>query len=120
MNMKHILSAAVVIAGLSGAVAMAESSAPATAPAAATTPDKEQKREENFAEHKAKALERLEKRAAAVQEKKTCVQAATTPDALKACFPNRGKWQHGEGKKHKGEGKPDEGAAAAPEAPAKN
>lgn len=49
----------------------------------------------NFDEKKSKILERIHQREA-------CVNAATTPEALKACMPNRGEhrgeWKKGEGK----------------------
>lgn len=42
---------------------------------------------EKFEQRKSRILERLGKRAAAIQKKQTCVQAATNPESLKACFP---------------------------------
>ncbi len=51
------------------------------------------KPEMSFEQRKAKVLERMSARQAEMQKKMQdrlgCVQASTTPDALKACFPNR-------------------------------
>ena len=44
---------------------------------------------EKFAERKAEILKRMDERAAKIQERKACVTAATTPEALKACRPER-------------------------------
>jgi len=44
--------------------------------------------EERFEERKARILDRLSKRAAEIQGKQSCVQAAANPEALKACFPH--------------------------------
>lgn len=94
MNTKQILTAMAVIITLSATAAVAQTAAPAapssaapTATATATAPAKGEK----FDARKAKVLQRLEKRAAEVQQKQACVQAATTKEALQACFPNRGK-----------------------------
>lgn len=96
---KTALLAAAVAVLMSAPAAHAENAAPA-APAGA---EKEAIKPEDFAARKAKVLEHMAKREAEGQKRKACVEAATTPEALKACFPNRGHW----GKKGpRGEGFP--------------
>jgi hypothetical protein len=78
--------------------AMAEdASAPATpATPAAASGGNADKPKMTFEEHKAKVLDRIGKGIAKMQEKQSCVQAATTPEALKTCLPRmgEGKWRH--------------------------
>jgi hypothetical protein len=85
------------ILSIAAPAAHAEDAPAADAPAAAAMAPadngKAGKSEENFAERKAKVLERIGKREA-------CVEAATTPEAMKACFPNRGKWKQHKEKSH--------------------
>ena len=101
MNTKQLLMTAALIATMSTA-AMAQGTAPAAkmAPSAATTADQDHKakKEQKFEERKTKILQRLGERADKIQKKQACVQAATTPDALKACFPKMGERgeKHGE------------------------
>jgi hypothetical protein len=77
----------------------------------------------NFDERKAKILARI-------HEKEACVNAATTPEALKACMPHRGEhrgqWGKGEGKgggfgggrlNNKGDGNNSDGAGNSENAP---
>lgn len=52
-------------------------------------------KEPSFADIKAKALDRIAKRLEEVQKRQACVQAANDKEALKACFPNRGKFGGG-------------------------
>jgi hypothetical protein len=88
--MKKLLLIALL---LTSTPALAENAPPAGGPPAARNsagPSPEQ-REQRFAEHKTKALERIGQHIAEMQKKQQCVQAADKPDALKACFPNRGK-----------------------------
>ena len=55
---------------------------------------------ENFAERKAQILKRMEEHSAKLQKAQACVNAAATPETLKACRPEGGR---GKGK-HKGHG----------------
>jgi hypothetical protein len=49
-----------------------------------------QHRAEEFQKHKTEILERISKHLAEVQQRQTCVQAASDFQALKACMPERG------------------------------
>jgi hypothetical protein len=49
----------------------------------------------NFADVKARALERISKHLEEAQKRQTCIQAANDKEAFKACFPNRGKFGGG-------------------------
>jgi len=65
---------------------------PAFAEDAAVPPmEKGEKRQEHremkFDERKAKILEHMSARIAEMQKRQSCVQAAATPEALKACMP---------------------------------
>lgn len=44
---------------------------------------------EKFAERKSEILKKMDERIAKIQARKSCVSAATTPEALKACRPER-------------------------------
>jgi hypothetical protein len=82
MNIKYFLmTAAIVVATSSVAVAMPEGK-PMTGGNG---------KEMTFEERKAKTLEHMSKRMDAMQKKQACVQAASTQEAMKACFPNMGK-----------------------------
>jgi hypothetical protein len=83
MNTKQLLMTMAVAAALSAPAAMADS----------TTAGQNGKaqHEQKFGERKAKILQRLEKRAAEIQQKQSCVQAATDHKSLKSCLPNMGK-----------------------------
>ena len=70
-----------------------------TAPAPSTTPATgvpSAQHEEKFEERKARILDHISKHLAEIQKRQACVQAATTPKALKACLPER-KHEHGDG-----------------------
>jgi len=87
---------------LTSAPVMAQDAPPTGAPAAqGASSERHEQREQKFAEHKARALERIGHHIAEMQKKQQCVQAADKPEALKACFPNRGKGrgfgEHGDG-----------------------
>jgi hypothetical protein len=75
-------------AAFAGAPSTPATSAPAANPAAGQNAP-------NFADVKAKALERLSKHLEEVQKRQACVQAANDKEAFKACFPNRGKFGGG-------------------------
>lgn len=47
--------------------------------------------QERFAEHKAMAVKRISGRIAEMEKKKACVEGASSPEAMGACFPNKGK-----------------------------
>lgn len=86
------------------APAMAEGNSSAAQPA--NKGEKAAKQKMSFEEHKAKALQRISTHIAKAQERQACVQAASNPESLKACFPNMGKRAEGKsGKWHKEGGK---------------
>lgn len=102
MSIKKLLMTLAIVAATSS-MAMAEE----TAPAAAANADKKVQQEQKFEARKAEALKRMDNRSAEMQKKKACVEAAKDHEAMKACFPNRGK--HG---KFHGKGEKSEGAEA--------
>lgn len=67
----------------------------------------DQQRQEKFNEMKTKILQKIQDRETKIAQMKSCVQSATTPDALRACMPKRegrggeggreGGWKHGDG-----------------------
>lgn len=114
MKTKFALMALALMA-VTATAAIAEDAAP-TAPAAekaekaaAKKAEHQKMREENFGERKTKILGHLSERAADIQKKQACVQAAATPDALKGCFPKRAERHHG---RRGGEGGPEGGPEA--------
>lgn len=92
---------------LSSSVAFAEQpAAPAGGPGAGG-PDPAAM-QQNFQERKAQMSAKMSERIAEMQKRKACVDGAANPEALKACFPNRGKFgKHGggDGKWGDGEGR---------------
>jgi hypothetical protein len=127
MITKQMLIAMTVAAVMSASAAMAQTAAPAApasspaaAPAAPNDAAKEKQHEEKFEDRKAKALEKLAKRAAAIQEKQACVQAATDKDSLQKCFPKRGErgehhgWRREHGDEGHEGGAPASGATSSP------
>src|SRR5437762_703359 len=87
--MKKLLLAALLLTSTS---ALAQTTTAGGAPAVQAGPaDNHEKREEKFAEHKAKILERINQHLAEVQKHQACVQAANNREARAACFPTRGK-----------------------------
>ena len=105
MNNKKTLIAVTLAVVMSATAALAQTATPAapaltaTAPAASTTGqnDKKARHEEKFDAVKARKLEHLQKHAAEIQQKQSCVQAASDFKSLKECFPNKG-WGKHEGK----------------------
>ncbi len=79
---------------LTSTAAFAGTTAPQTtsAPTANSAPGQNAP---SFADIKAKALDRIGKHLDEVQKRQACVQAANDKEALKACFPNRGKFGGG-------------------------
>jgi hypothetical protein len=82
MNVKYFLmTAAIVVATSSMAMAMDEGK-----------PMMDGKGQElTFEQKKAKTLQLMSGRIAAMQKKHACVEAAATKEAMQACFPNKGK-----------------------------
>ena len=87
MNMKQFLMTTALVAVMSTAALANTTTAPAG------KDDKGQQTQQKFDERKAKVLKKMGEHLAKMQEKQACVQTATTPDAMKACFPNRGEWK---------------------------
>jgi len=93
MNTKQLLMTVALVTAIS-TIAMAEETPPAAA-------EGQKHKTAQFEERKAKAQQRLSARAAEMQKKQACVQAADNPDALKSCFPNKGKrGEHGKSGKN--------------------
>lgn len=85
MTVQKILAALAVSALMTGAAAVAHAeSAPAAAPAVEKGAPEGDKGG-NFDERKAKLLDNLKK-------KVSCVEAAKDKEALKGCFPHRGRF----------------------------
>ena len=59
--------------------------------------------QQKFQEKKAQVSAKISERIAEMQKRKACVDGASTPETLKACFPDRGKF----GKRRGGEHRPD-------------
>lgn len=97
MQSKKVFTAAALAVLMSSSLAFAEEAAAPAAnadkPAAtAPAPGGAEKKAENFADRKTKILEHMTKREEEFKKRQACVQAATSGEALKACFPNRGHW----------------------------
>lgn len=88
--MKNLLFIALLFASTAAFAADSSVATPPATPPGKSAGDNSERPKMSFEEKKAKVLERLNKREA-------CVNAATTPEALKACMPHRGK--------HRGEGR---------------
>ncbi|MCE9508723.1 MAG: hypothetical protein K8R48_10500 [Alphaproteobacteria bacterium] len=82
MNIKYFLMTAAIVVATSSAAMAADAGKPMMGGKG---------KEMTFEERKAKTLEHMGKRIAAMQKKQACVQAAATQEAMKACFPNMGK-----------------------------
>ncbi|TAL34523.1 MAG: hypothetical protein EPN97_08375 [Alphaproteobacteria bacterium] len=99
--MKNLLFIALLFAS-TAAFADNSVATPSVSPPGQSAGSAPPQKAERFEEMKAKALERIQQHLAKLQEKQACVQAATTPEALKICLPkmgeHRGKWGNGEGK----------------------
>lgn len=53
-----------------------------------------------FAEHKTKVLAEVDQRIAKMQEHRTCINSATTPDAMKACHEKMREFHEGQRMEH--------------------
>jgi TolA-binding protein len=106
MRVKNLLYAVAFMACLSTPV-HAEDPPPAgnapTSPAQEDQSGRQQLREQRFSDRKTEKLKMLgdriseeQARIAEMERKQNCVQAAATPEALEACFPNAGKYGQGE------------------------
>jgi len=85
--MKRVLIAAAFAAsGL--ALAQSNQPAPPSGQGPHNGPQGQQWGEQRFEEVKAKHLERIAKRIAELQQVQSCVQAATSPEALHSCRPH--------------------------------
>lgn len=61
--------------------------------------------QQKFQEKKAQVSAKISERIAEMQKRKACVDGASTPETLKACFPDRGKFGKRRGGDHEmGEG----------------
>ncbi len=86
---KYLLMGVMALALAVPGAAMAETAPPPAPPPGG--PQKPAMAPENFEARKAKVLERLGKRIAALQKSQSCAQAATDAKALRACKPERAK-----------------------------
>lgn len=85
------------------APALAEDAAPVLAPVDKPALTSKEEKGPRFSERKAATVKMLgdriseaQARIAEMEKKLDCVQAAGTPEALQACFPNAGKYGSGE------------------------
>jgi hypothetical protein len=61
-----------------------------------------EKKEENFAKHKAEKMARMDKRMAATQEHKACVASATDKEAMKKCHEKMKEFREENREEHMG------------------
>ena len=80
--MKKLLFMAALLTSTAAMAQTRPPAAPGAAPNAA--------REQHFAERKAEVLKRIGDHIAELQKRQACVQAASVPGSIKACFPNGG------------------------------
>lgn len=93
---KLLLTALMSLSVFAGsAAAMAQTATPATPPSAAAGGHAGANSGQNFATRKNEILQHISQHMTELQQRQSCVQAASTPDALKACRPPK---QEGKGK----------------------
>ena len=93
--MKKLLIIAMLLASTAAYADNSVAQPGGTPPAAGSGQSGGPEKGERFDQMKARVLERIQKHLAEVQQKQSCVQAATTPEALKACLPHMGERREG-------------------------